>query len=222
MLLGGLEVSAVCCVRRRGGGGQQSSWRTSNMEGKRLAMWCEVIEISRIQNVGPSDELLMEIRCLKTDPRAHEGRQLEAQPEASGRTRSMAAEGGTLEFRESVFLPIKYANGSFVQLILRDGTSSTVLAQAALPLPRAFRFNRQDFNEQRIKLEAVGNGPSRASARVRFRCLALDELSRFRGKVKDELDDGRRKLQFFGQQLMLGMQFMEDEEPVNNDVTSDT
>jgi len=215
MLLGGLEVSAVCCVRRRGGGGQQSSWRSSNMEGKRLVFWCEVMDTSRLQSVGTSDELFIEVRCLKSNPR------IPTQPEAIGRTRSMVAEGGALELRESVFLPIKYAKGSFVQLILRNATTSTALAQAALALPQAFRFNRQDFNEQRIRLEAVGNGPSRAIARVRFRCLALDELARFRGKVKDELDKGRQNLEEF-EQRMLAMQYMAGEFPEsNNDVASD-
>jgi len=224
MLLGGLEVSAVCCVRRRGGGGQQSSWRTSNMEGKRLALWCEVIDVTRLPSLGQSDEVLMEVRCLKTDPRAHEDRQLEAQPEACGRTRSITAEGGALDLRESVFLPMKYAKGNFVQLILRDATSSVALAQAAIPLAQAFRFNRQDFNEMRIRLEAIGNGRSRAISRVRFRCLGLDDLSRFRGKIKDELDDGRRKLDFFEQQLA-SYQYMTGEVPheelESNDVSSD-
>jgi len=206
MLLGGLEVSAVCCVRRRSGASQQPSWRTSNMEGKRLALWVEVVDITRLQSVDPSDEMLMEIRGVKKDPRKDVARMLDAQPAASGRTRSMTAENGMMELQESVFLPMKYAKTDFVQLILRDAASyaasSTALAQAALPLPQALRFNQKDVNEQRIVLEAVGNGPSRAVARVRFRCLGLDELVRFRGQIKDSLDDETRKLLYFEDRLL--------------------
>mmetsp|Transcript_121452 Transcript_121452/g.241912 ORF Transcript_121452/g.241912 Transcript_121452/m.241912 type:complete len:926 (+) Transcript_121452:113-2890(+) len=223
MLLGGLEVSAVCCRSRAG---QKPSRQTSNMEGKQLALWCEVVDVTKLQNVDPSDEMLMEIRCLKQDPRKDDGFLLDAQPVAVAKTRSMTAEGGMLELRESLFLPIKYAKGDFVQLILRDAASyaasSTALAQATLPLSRAFSFNPQDFKEQRIRLGAIGNGPSRAVACVRFRCLDLEELMRFRGKVKDELDDGRRKLILFEQHL-LAMQHMAEavpDGPENNDVGS--
>jgi len=228
MLLGGLEVSAVCCARRRNSAGQKPSWRASNMEGKRLALWCEVVDITKLQSVDPSDELMLEIRCLKNDPRKDDKRLLDAQPEVSARTSSKTAQGGVLELRESVFLPIRYAAGDFVQLILHSAasyaTSSTALAQAVLPLSRAFRFNRQEVNEQRIKLESLGaGGPSRAVAHVRFKCLSLAELEQFRGKVKDQLDDGRRQLTFFEQQLIARQHFESvAEEAETNDVASDT
>jgi len=227
LLLGGLEVSAVCCVRRRSGTGQKRSWQTSNMEGKQLALWAEVVDITRLQSVDPSDELLFEIRCLKKDPRKDAGRLLDAQPATSGRTRSMTADDGKLELQESVFLPIKYAKADFVQLILRDAASyaasSTALAQAALPLPQALRFNRNDVNEQRIRLEAIGNGPSRAVARVRFRCLGLDELEQFREQIKHQLDDGRRNLMYFEHELLARqrMAAVVPNEPDNSDVGND-
>jgi hypothetical protein len=225
VLLGGLEVSAVCCARRRSGTGQKPSWRTSNMEGKSLVLWCEVVDVTRTQRADPSDEMLMEIRCLQKDPRKVDGRLLDAQPSASGTTRSMTAEDGMLKVQESVFLPIKYAKADFVQVILRDAASyaasSNVLAQATLPLSQAFRFNRTDANEQRLRLEAIGNGPSRAVARVRFRCLSLDELVQFRAKVKDELDDGSRNLFFFEQQLLAVQHMAAAYEPENYEEGND-
>jgi len=206
MLLAGMEVSAIC-TRRKEGGGPEPSWRSSNLDGKSIIFWCEVISASKLK--PPEDanafEPLVEVRMLDQDPRRAPGRLISEAAEVSGSTR--AVEGGAaVEWQESVFLPVKFKKGDFVQLVLRDGASEqrAALGHTALPMSQALRFKRQDFSEQRLRLEAVGDrGAAAAGATVlvRFRCFDLGEMVRFRTNVKKELENRRMTLRFYQEQL---------------------
>lgn len=206
MLLAGLEVSAICVPRK--GGGQQPSWRSSNLEGKSIIFWCEVMTVGKLRPPpeGNSFQPLIEVRVLETDPRTVAGRLVDQAAEASGRTRSV--EGGeSADFRESIFLPVKFKKGNFVQLVLRDGASEqkVALGQTALPLSQGLRFRRgRDFSEQKLRLMGVGDrgaAAEGATVLVRFRCFDLGEMVRFRSNVKKELDNMRMTLRFYQEQL---------------------
>jgi len=209
MLLAGMEVSAVCCTRRKGGGGGAPK-TSSNMEGKSIILWCEVVGVSNLQVATAGlEEPLLEVRCLSADPRRAPGALLEAGADAEARTRPLPGGTDSPEWRESLFLPVRFSKAGFVQLVLREagagGQQDIALAHAALPFSQALRFNRRDFSEQRLKLQVLGGGQrpglSRATVQVRFRCLEVSELVRLRKRVKDEMDDGKFKLQYFEHQL---------------------
>jgi len=202
MLLAGLEVSAICTRRK---GGQQASWQSSNLEGKSVIFWCEVISASKLQPDTSGFEPLVEVRILESDPSKASGRLIGEAVEASARTRGVEGRAG-VEWRESVFLPVKYKKGDFVQLVLRDGSSEqkVALGQTALRLSQALRFKGRDFSEQRLKLEAVGERGATAGGAtliVRFRCCDLGELVRLRNNVKGELDRRKLTLRFYEEQL---------------------
>lgn len=203
-LLAGMEVSAVC-VRKPPAPGRPPSWRSSNLEGKDIVVWCYINTLSKLQapQAGAPWGPVVEVRCLSTDPRKAPDALLTAPAEATGRTRTLEA-GKTLECQESLFLPVKFAKGSFIQLVLRDAAAgageSVVVGVATVPLHQALRFNRRDFNEQRLKLQAIGDGArvgaGGAVVHVVFRCLEVVELQRLERRVAKELDDCREQLQY--------------------------
>lgn len=208
MLLAGLEVSAICVPRRGGGaGGQEPSWRSSNLEGKSIIFWCDVVSASKLRpDAATTFKPLVEVRILESDPRKVQGRLVEQAAEASKRTRGV--EGGeAVEWRESIFLPVKFKKGDFVQLVLRDDSSEqkVALAQTSLPLSQALRFKRgKDFSEQKLRLEAVGERGAAADGAivlVLFRCLDLGEMVRFRSRVKNELDNRKMTLRLYQEQI---------------------
>jgi len=205
-LLAGMEVSAVCCAKKpqAATGGRQPSWQSSNLDGKDIIFWCDVIDVSKLQLPagGATWKPMLEVRLLGEDPRRASDSLLGVEPQAAGHTREM--EGAeTLDCRESLFLPTKFSKATFVQLVLRDASpaaSGAAVGVAAIPLHQALRFNRRDFNEQRLKLSAVGAGTSvgagRAVAHVVFRCLEVEELQRLNRRIKKELDDRRFELEY--------------------------
>eukprot|EP00442_Polarella_glacialis_P017291 CAMPEP_0115072182 /NCGR_PEP_ID=MMETSP0227-20121206/14082_1 /TAXON_ID=89957 /ORGANISM="Polarella glacialis, Strain CCMP 1383" /LENGTH=888 /DNA_ID=CAMNT_0002458889 /DNA_START=68 /DNA_END=2734 /DNA_ORIENTATION=- len=207
VLLAGMEVSAVCCAKRQGG---SSAALPSNMEGKDIIVWCEVVGVTGLQPPQGSTEWdqQLEARCIGADPRREPGALLGAAAEAEARTRPLTG-GDSPEFKESVFLPVKYqSKSSFVQLVLYDLSQVPKVAVgfAAIPLSQALRFNKRDYSEQKLKLQAVDAnrstiGVSRAKVHVRFRCLEIAQLQRLRRSVKEQIDDGKFKLDYFEQQL---------------------
>lgn len=218
-ILAGCEVSAVCCApRATGAAGQQPAWRASNLEGKQVIFWCEVIDVSGLAVTQAAGDWkpLLQVRILAADPRRVTGGMMDATAESSARTRSV--EGSeTPEWRESVFLPVTFSKAAFVQLVLSDEASGseTPLGFAALPMSQALRFGaRKDYSEQRLRLQAFGDSTTvnvgRGSVHVRFRCLEIDQLRRLRGQVTKEMDEGRRKLEYFEQQ-MAALQLMQAE-----------
>jgi len=199
VLLAGMEVSAICCNRRQGG---SSAALPSNLEGKSVVVWCEVVGVSGLQPPAGRGEWdqQMEARCIGQDPRREAGALLDLTPEASARTRILNG-GDSPEFRESLFLPVKYhAKSSFLQLVLYDlDPSKTVVGVASLPLSQAMAKG-----EQKLKLQAVDPaavGCSRAKVHVIFRLQEPAQLSQLKQGVKDKIDDGRFKLDYFDQQL---------------------
>jgi len=210
-LLAGMEVSAVCCTKKpqAAPGGRQPSWQGSNLEGKDIIFWCDVIDVSKLQLPagGATWKPRLEVRLLGQDPRKASDALLAAEAQAAGRTREM--EGAeTLDVRESLFLPTKFSKATFVQLVLRNASpeaSEAAVGVASIPLHQALRFNRRDFNEQRLKLSAVGAGSSvgagRAVAHVVFRCLEVEELQRLQRRITKELDDRRFELQHYQREV---------------------
>lgn len=195
-VVAGLEVSAVLCMPEKPGA--RTPARSSNLEGKDILVWCEVMGVSGLQPPPdrPELEAFLQVRC--SGP---------ADVAASARTKPVAALSQPGAWHQSVFLPVKYASSGSLQLALsEDGPQSAALGTAALSLPQALRFNRRDFSEHWLKLQAVGNGrdlgAARASVQVRFRCLEPADLARLRRRVKEELDEGKVKLEYFEQQLV--------------------
>lgn len=205
VLLAGLEVSAICCTGRQGG----SSALPSNMEGKNIILWVEVIGVYGLQPPQGINEWDQQVqaRCILGDARTDAGVLLSSSAESEAGTRALAG-GASVEFRESAFLPVKYHSKSgCVQLVLYDLSQSPkrAVGAAAISMAQALRFNRGQFNEQKLKLVAPDStcpiGVSRARIHVRFRCLDVLQLAPLRQSVKEQIDDGRGKLDYFEQQL---------------------
>lgn len=196
MLVGGMEVSAICTKRQ----GQQPA--RSNMEGKSIVLWVEVVSASRLQ-AEAARQALVEVRVLQRDPR-REGNKLldQGEEEASGATRALEA-AANVEWQENVFLPVKYQKGSFVQLVLRDASDKSALAQVSLPMASALRFRRQDYSEQRLRFESLPDKKAAAAATVlvRFRCLDLEDLARLRSNVGKKIGEMKSNLRFFEEQM---------------------
>lgn len=208
-LLAGMEVSAVC-VRKPAGaqGARPPSWRSSNLEGKDIILWCDVMEVSNLlaPAAGSNFKPFVEVRLTDYDhKRAPES--LAAPPAASTKTR--AVEGAVkLDFRECLFLPTKFNKATFVQIVLLDASENTagvIVGAASMPLHQALRFNKKDYNEQTLKFSVVGDGArvgaGRASVHVVFRSLDKEEVPRLRRRVEKELDDRRYQLRFHEHEL---------------------
>eukprot|EP00928_Gymnodinium_smaydae_P032842 TRINITY_DN23691_c0_g1_i1.p1 TRINITY_DN23691_c0_g1~~TRINITY_DN23691_c0_g1_i1.p1 ORF type:complete len:885 (-),score=85.35 TRINITY_DN23691_c0_g1_i1:8-2662(-) len=208
MLLAGYEVSAVCGFPR--GGGEE---QVSRVEGRDIVLWCEIVSVGNLRASREVVKPVVEVRIVtQSDPQKQPMRGLNRQPEASQRTRALDQAEVTWEWKEAVFLPVKYSKSSYVQIVLWNMARSDpeVLASVSLPMPQALRVNRQNVNEMRIKLRPLGARGhdalvvgcfSSTRVHVRFRCLELDEFRRLRARVKAELEEGKPKLQFYQQQL---------------------
>lgn len=220
VLLAGSEVSAICGGPRR----QQSSgslfsalFGSSNMEGKPVVLWCEVMGVFGLKPPpGRGDwSQQLEIRCLTQDPRRESEALLDVTPEAQAKTRVVEG-AGSVEFKESLFLPVKYkSKASFVQLVLYDlEGEKTAIASTSLPLSQALKAGNRRLNLRAIGSPAVGV-PGRclggAKVHVVFRCQEPEQLRELKQSVKEKLEDGKHKLQYRNQQLVALKQMREAE-----------
>jgi len=201
MLLAGYEVSAVVCTPRKGG-------TTSRIEGKEIILWCEAVGASNLQ-VADGLKLSLEVRVLGTDPRRIAGGGLgDAAPavsaEAVATTRMLESSTASPEWKESLFLPVKYSKSSYVQVVLYGtGPEERVaLGFASTSMTQALRFSQPNPSEQKLRLQAIGGGAlGRAQVRVLFRSLEFADLRKLRHRVKSEIDDGKPKLRQLEYQL---------------------
>eukprot|EP00439_Symbiodinium_sp_Y106_P038265 s1348_g4.t1 len=144
VLLAGSEVSAICCASRQaaggggGGSGASADGFASNMDGKEIILWCEVLTmIGWRPPQGTEDaERKVEIRCLDKDP-ARQGSfeftrilsvkefevgrpLLDAPAEAEASSHSIPGKELS-SIRESIFLPLQYKpNSTYIQIVLYD------------------------------------------------------------------------------------------------------
>jgi membrane associated rhomboid family serine protease len=211
VLVAGMEVSAVCTKSKQGG--QQSMG--SNMEGQSIVLWCEVVDVKKVPAAASegAPEMLMEVRCLDEDPRRDAGGLLDREPLKSSRTRNeTGASAGSVEWREACFLPIKFSRTGHVQLVLRRAADNVALGHASLTMAQALRFNRRDHSEQKLKLQALGEGGAGgAVVHVTFRSLQPDELLTLRKRVKDQIDKAGFMQMQIQQQLLSVQQGSQDD-----------
>lgn len=212
MLLANCEVSAVCCAKSKV---QSRSLSGADMNGKDVIVWAEVMGVSPLQVEQDAGEWrpAVEVRILGSDPRRMPGAGLDelagVPPSEASRCTTPAIGGESLEWKESLFLPAKFAKTSFFQMVLWDTTtpaSRVCLGFAVLSMPQALQFNRNNSSDHRLRLQAGPRGAGRvnvdrADMHIRFRCLEQEELRKLRSRVRDEIDDGRPRLRFFEQQL---------------------
>merc|ERR1712113_505172 len=95
-------------------------------------------------------------------------------------------------------IPVNFATSNSVCLALWDSSNNILLGSKTIPLLDVPNGNREEFYDQQIRLHAVGIhrvGVDRSLLHVRFRCLELAEVSKLRMRIKDELDEGKHKLQ---------------------------
>jgi len=168
--LAGSEVSAVCCNRKQGG---SAGSMASNIEGEETVIWCEVHGVSGLQPPeGRGDwEQQIEARCISQDPRQEPGGMLDAVPEDKAKTRVLEG-GASPEFKESLFLTVKYRlRSSFIQLVLFDlSAEKKPVAFAAIPMSQALRYNRDQLQKLKLQpVEGAGVGCRGATVNVIFR-----------------------------------------------------
>jgi len=182
VLLAGSEVSAICCTRRQQSG--QSPAGGSNMEGKGIVLWCNVEGVEKLPAaVAGAGALHVEVRYLDADPRGD----LDRAPLVSARTRNETG-GPVVQWREPLFLPVKFAKAAHIQLVLRRAEGGAALGHAALTMPQALRYGRgRDHSRKTLKLKAVGEGASGVLVHVSFKSFEVAELEEMRARLKVEI-----------------------------------
>lgn len=215
VLLAGSEVSAICCASRQaaggggGGSGASADGFASNMDGKEIILWCEVLTmIGWRPPQGTEDaERKVEIRCLDKDP-ARQGPLLDAPAEAEASSHSIPGKELS-SIRESIFLPLQYKpNSTYIQIVLYDlDPQKKPWAFASISLAQALRSKGQ----RRLKLQPVdkqaasgswskeavmGCLPWRRSPQIMmiFRNLDPRKAGEIRDAVKQQLDFTKQDL----------------------------
>ncbi|CAK0815784.1 unnamed protein product [Prorocentrum cordatum] len=156
VLVAGQEVSAVCCTRRKQGG--QSPAGGSNIEGRSLVLWCSVEGATNLPApAADAGAWYVELRCLDADPRGDVGALLERTPLASARTRNESG-SQTVQWEEPLFLPVKFSKKGHIQVVLRRAPGGAALGHAAITMPQVLRFNKRDHRDEKMKLQALGEG----------------------------------------------------------------